>query len=36
MYSVHAVQEEAEAKGSKTLKILVTVYQPTQNCINID
>jgi hypothetical protein len=36
MYRVYAVQEEAEAGGSKTLKISITVYQPTQNCINID
>jgi len=36
MFWVYAVQEEAEAGGSKTLKISVTVYQPIQNCINID
>jgi len=36
MFWVYAVHEEAEAGDSKTLKISVTVYQPTQNCINTD
>jgi hypothetical protein len=36
MFMVYAVHEEAEAGSSKTLKISLTVYQPTQNCINTD
>jgi hypothetical protein len=36
MFWVYAVHEEAEAGGSKIVKISVTVYQPTQNCINVN
>jgi len=36
MYRVYSVHKVAEARGSKTLKVSVTVYQRTQNCINID